>query len=148
MPAEVCAVASIQKRDNSRWRARYRDADDREHARHFARKADAELWLAQVRADQLRGTYVDPRAGQISLKEFSDQWLAAQGHRAGTRRLYERTMRLHVLPTLGHRPLEHPAHRHPGLDHRLLRAPGAQDGGEPPAAHPSSLQRRARGPAD
>jgi integrase len=105
MAAEVCAVASIQKRDNGRWRARYRDADDREHARHFARKADAELWLAQVRADQLRGTYVDPRAGKVTLKAFSDRWLAAQGHRAGTRRLYERTMRLHVLPTLGDRPL-------------------------------------------
>ncbi len=49
-------MASVQKRDNGRWRARYRDADDREHARHFTRKADAELWLAQVRADQLRGT--------------------------------------------------------------------------------------------
>jgi integrase len=98
-------VASIQKRDNGRWRARYKDADDREHARHFTRKADAELWLAQVRADQLRGTYVDPRAGRVTLKEFAERWLAAQGHRAGTRRLYERTMRLHVLPVLGDRPL-------------------------------------------
>jgi integrase len=98
-------VASIQKRDNGRWRARYRDADDREHARHFARKADAELWLAQVRADQLRGTYVDPRAGKVTLRDFAESWLAAQGHRPGTKRLYERTMRLHVLPVLGQRPM-------------------------------------------
>ena len=98
-------MASIQKRPNGRWRARYKDADEREHARHFARKADAELWLAQVRADQLRGTYVDPRAGNVTLKEFSDAWLAAQGHRPGTKRLYERTMRLHVLPVLGQRPI-------------------------------------------
>jgi integrase len=105
MRAEVCAVASIQKRSSGRWRARYKDAEDREHARHFSRKADAELWLAQVRADQLRGTYVDPRAGKITLQEFAEQWLTAQGHRASTRRLYERTMRLHVLPVLGQRPL-------------------------------------------
>ena len=61
-------MASVQKRANGRWRARYKDAEDREHARHFTRKADAELWLAHVRADQLRGTYVDPRAGKITLR--------------------------------------------------------------------------------
>ena len=98
-------MASIQKRSNGRWRARYRDADDREHARHFLRKADAELWLAQVRADQLRGTYVDPRAGRVTFEEYAARWLAAQGHRPGTRQLYERTLRLHVTPVLGARPL-------------------------------------------
>lgn len=98
-------MASIQKRSNGRWRARYRDGEDREHARHFARKADAELWLAQVRADQLRGTYVDPRAGRVTLNDYAAQWLAAQGHRPGTRQLYERTLRLHVLPVLGSRQL-------------------------------------------
>ena len=98
-------MASIQKRPNGRWRARYKDADEREHARHFTRKADAELWLAQIRADQLRGTYVDPRAGKITLKQFGESWLAAQGHRPGTNKLYERTLRLHVYPTLGARPI-------------------------------------------
>lgn len=98
-------MASVQKRPNGRWRARYRDAEDNEHARHFTRRADAELWLAQVRADQLRGTYVDPRAGRITLSEFARTWLNSQGHRPGTRQLYERTLRLHVLPVLGERPL-------------------------------------------
>ena len=31
-------MASIQKRENGRWRARYRDAAGKEHARHFDRK--------------------------------------------------------------------------------------------------------------
>lgn len=35
-------MASIQKRDNGRWRARYRDAAGREHAKHFDRKTDAQ----------------------------------------------------------------------------------------------------------
>jgi hypothetical protein len=48
-------VSSVQKRPDGRWRARYRDAADKEHARHFARKADAERWLDQVRSDLLRG---------------------------------------------------------------------------------------------
>jgi hypothetical protein len=36
------ASASIQKRPNGKWRARYRDAAGREHARHFPRKLDAQ----------------------------------------------------------------------------------------------------------
>ena len=36
---------SIAKREDGRWRARYRDASGKEHARHFERKADGERWL-------------------------------------------------------------------------------------------------------
>jgi hypothetical protein len=35
---EGCLMASIQKRDNGKWRARYRDHAGHEHARHFARQ--------------------------------------------------------------------------------------------------------------
>ena len=38
-------MASIRKRDNGKWRARYRDDSGKEHARHFARKTDAQTWL-------------------------------------------------------------------------------------------------------
>ena len=35
-------MASISKRENGQWRARYRDDAGKEHARHFARKVDAQ----------------------------------------------------------------------------------------------------------
>lgn len=38
-------MASIAKRPNGQWRARYRDDSGREHSRHFARKTDAHRWL-------------------------------------------------------------------------------------------------------
>ena len=38
-------MASIKKRPDGRWRARYRDPDGRERAKHFARKVDAERFL-------------------------------------------------------------------------------------------------------
>lgn len=43
-----------------RLRARYRDADGRHRAESFAQKKDAERFLVLVRADLLRGSYVDP----------------------------------------------------------------------------------------
>lgn len=37
-------MANIQKRLNGTWRARYRDSAGKEHARHFARRVDAQAW--------------------------------------------------------------------------------------------------------
>jgi hypothetical protein len=41
-------MASIKKRDDGTWRARYRDAAGREQAKHFARKVDAQRWLDET----------------------------------------------------------------------------------------------------
>ena len=41
-------MASVAKRPDGRWRARYRDAADKEHSRHFARELDAQRWLDEV----------------------------------------------------------------------------------------------------
>ena len=51
-------MASIAKRPNGKWRARYRDAAGREHARHFERKVDAQRWLDEVTAS-LRAVSLD-----------------------------------------------------------------------------------------
>lgn len=77
-------MASIQKRDNGSWRARYRDAAGKEHARHFSRKVDAQRWLDEVTASVVTGQYVDPRAGKVSFRDFFDEWSARQVWTAGT----------------------------------------------------------------
>jgi integrase len=70
-------VASIQRRPDGAWRARFRDREGRERARHFARRVDAQRWLDEVTAALVTGTYVDPRAGRILLggfyREFADR---------------------------------------------------------------------------
>jgi hypothetical protein len=48
-------MASIKKRDDGVWRARYRDGSGREHARHFARRVDAQRWLDEVTAAVVTG---------------------------------------------------------------------------------------------
>src|SRR5699024_1171854 len=72
------AVASIQKRPDGKWRARYRDADGREHSRHFARKIDGQAWLDEVTASVVTGMYVDPDAGKLTFSDYWQQWRSRQ----------------------------------------------------------------------
>lgn len=77
-------MASIQKRDDGKWRARYRDGNGKEHARHFARKIDAQRWLDEVTTAVVTGTYVDPKAGRITLATFFEEWSQRQIWATGT----------------------------------------------------------------
>lgn len=98
-------MASIKKRPNGRWRARYRDEAGREHARHFDRKVDAQRWLDQVTASVVRGDYVDPRAGRVTLASYAAGWEAVQVHSDGSASIVDNALRLHLLPALGQHPV-------------------------------------------
>lgn len=101
-------MAHIQDRGKDverRWQARYRDPDGNERSKAFRRKLDAQRWIDENTADMLTGRYVDPAAGRVTLREYAERWRAAQPHRPSTAALYERTLRLHVYPTLGPRRL-------------------------------------------
>ncbi|WP_037678877.1 tyrosine recombinase XerC [Streptomyces albus] len=69
-------MASIAKRPNGKYRARYRDATGREHARHFVRKLDAQRWLDEETASLVTGRYVDPKSRKVTVDEWCDTWLA------------------------------------------------------------------------
>jgi integrase len=77
-------VASIQKRPNGMWRARYRDEYGREHTKHEARKVDAQQWLDEKTSALVTGTHVDPKAGRITFDAYFDQWSARQVWVRGT----------------------------------------------------------------
>jgi integrase len=79
-------MASIKKRPDGKWRARYRDEAGREHARHFDRKVDAQRWLDEVTTSVVTGTYVDPRAGRTTFETFYREWAASQVWEATTAR--------------------------------------------------------------
>ncbi len=98
-------MASIQRRDNGKWRARYRDEGGKEHARHFDRKTDAQAWLDQQTASIVRGDWADPKAGRETLKAYATRWEALQIASEGTRRITDNALRVHILPTLGDRKL-------------------------------------------
>lgn len=98
-------MASVKKRPTGQWRARYRDAAGKEHARHFERRTDAQRWLDEVTTAVVTGLYVDPKAGRETVQAYAERWRATQVHRDSTAELLEIVMRRHLYPTLGARPL-------------------------------------------
>ncbi|CAN5229858.1 site-specific integrase [soil metagenome] len=99
---------AIRRLSSGRWQARYRDGGGRMvTAPHtLATKGDAGRFLATVEADLARGTYLDPRAGLATLAIWTAEWLDSDPtKRETTRARDEYAMRVHFLPTLGHRPL-------------------------------------------
>ncbi|WP_300008060.1 site-specific integrase [Pseudonocardia sp.] len=96
-------MASIQKRPDGRWRARYRDTDGREHARHFTRKVDGQRWLDEVTASVVTGQYVDPKAGRVTFRQYAESWRAAQVHRPSSAAHVETMLRRHAYPVFGDR---------------------------------------------
>ncbi len=98
-------MASVARRKDGQWRARFRDPSGKEHARHFARKLDAQRWLDEMAASLVTGQYADPRAGRMTFGDYAERWRAAQVHRATTAAQVETNLRRHVLPYFGDRPL-------------------------------------------
>jgi integrase len=85
-------MASIRQRPNGSWRARYRDDEGKEHAKHFNLKRDAQAWLNEITSAQLTGTYVAPTASRGTLEEFYADWSQRQQWTANTRRLADRAV--------------------------------------------------------
>jgi integrase len=77
-------AGDIAKRENGKWRARYRDEAGKEHSRHFDRKIDAQQWLDQVTSAVVTGTYADPQAGRVTFAAFFGEWSARQVWAPGT----------------------------------------------------------------
>lgn len=105
----VCAehglIPAAAHMSGDRWQARWRDAAGVQHKANFARKGDAARHQATAVADIARGTYIDPRAGKITLAGYAPGVLAASPVDAPTRERAEIRWRLHILPALGAQPL-------------------------------------------
>ncbi|MDX1511743.1 MAG: site-specific integrase [Nitriliruptorales bacterium] len=84
------------------WRARYRDPSGRERSRTFERRIDAERFLTSVEGAKLKGEWIDPEAGKVTVAEFAPRWLRTKaGKKAKTRHGYQELLRARVLPRFG-----------------------------------------------
>ncbi|MDQ6851100.1 MAG: site-specific integrase, partial [Actinomycetota bacterium] len=97
-------MASIKKR-GARWYARYRDDTGHEHAQRFDRKVDAQRWIDEATTALVTGQYVDPRAGRVTMCECAEAWRLAAPHAPTMRDKVQRTLKLHIYPTLGDLPV-------------------------------------------
>ena len=99
---------NVRKLPSGRYQARYRDAAGRSQTAPitFGTEREARKYLALVQADLHRGEWTDPRLGRIPLAEWAAEWLSTTSHlNPRTRRNYESSLRLHVLPVLGGTPV-------------------------------------------
>jgi hypothetical protein len=83
------------------------DGERRRESKSFRRKDDAKAWLAEKVAQLGKGILV--HSGKRTVGQFLDQWVKTLGNTSlsvGTRRRYTDLMRQHVIPSIGHRPLD------------------------------------------
>lgn len=81
--------------ETARWNPN-QDSRTRKAAENYARDQEA-----AIRA----GTYVDPRAGRITLIEWVNQWYPALDLEPTTLSNYRYRIEVHILPASGHRAL-------------------------------------------
>jgi integrase len=104
-------MASIHKRPDGRWRARYRDDAGKEHARHFDRKVDGQGWLDEVTAAVVTGAYVDPARGKLTVGAWATSWLAGRVHlKPKTVAGYESLLASQIRPRWENVPLARVSH--------------------------------------
>ena len=96
-------MASIDKRPSGNYRVRWRDAGGRPLSKTFRRMHDAKAYKAQIETELMAGDYIDHRGGKRLLADWIDEWWAAAEIelRPSTVDRYERSVKNHIVPTLG-----------------------------------------------
>ena len=98
-------MAYAEKRGNL-WRARWRGPDGHlESKPGFHTKKDAENYGRDQEAAIRNNTYVDPRAGKITLTEWANLWFPALDLEPNTLDNYRYYIEVHILPAFGDREL-------------------------------------------
>lgn len=99
----VPGISKVHRTKGVVYSVRWRDGD-RVRGKTFPTMKEAQAFQGQdIKAAKAEGTYADPHAGRVTLAEVAEDWLgkAAQDVRPRTLQGYERTLKLHVLPTFG-----------------------------------------------
>ena len=92
---------------SGRWTAAYRGPDG-QGAGGFLNKKAADAWWKDDDAKLRGGSWLDPRAGEIPLREYFQRFHARkeqQGREAETLRDYRKTAERYLFPTFGDTPL-------------------------------------------
>ncbi len=97
---------SVRKLPSGRYQASYWHEGSRHVGPNtYTTKSDANAHLSGVEDRIRRGEWIDSEAGKVRFKDYAEKWRANQTHRALTAAQIETTLRRHVYPTIGDRPL-------------------------------------------
>jgi integrase len=94
-------VPSVDHGRGKRWMVRYRDSEGRQRKESFDRRPDADARAKTVSVDLLRGSYVDPRQGKITLETYGRQWQAGLTCDPVTAAQIASRLSVHVYPKIG-----------------------------------------------
>lgn len=95
-----------QSKSGTRYEVRLRGPDGKERSRTFRTRKDAERYERDQRAALDKGSWIDPRHASLTVREYSDRWMAERHDlRPRTAELYRSLLRVHILPTFGSLPL-------------------------------------------
>lgn len=84
---------------NSRWRARYRDPQNRTLGKTFRTKAEAKAFLEDLAAETRRAGWADPALGRTLFDTWAEEWFANRVNwRPSTRRANQNMYPKHIAP--------------------------------------------------
>src|SRR6266568_9549772 len=104
---------TVRKLPSGRFQARYTGPDGIRYSARgdggrpltFSARQYAAAWLSRIDADIQAGRWESPdapaKAGPVTLRAYSEAWLAGRDLSESTRTLYAITLRNQVLPGLG-----------------------------------------------
>jgi integrase len=105
----------VRKMKSGRWQASYLDPVSRSRVKApstFDTKSDASRWIATAETDLARGVRVDAELAERPFDAWAAEWLGGLHVKPKTFVGYEASLRNHVLPAFGQRPVNSITYRH------------------------------------
>jgi integrase len=99
---------TVRRLPSGRWQPRYWNGlgERISSPETFPTKGDAQRWLTVIESEQLRGTYIDPRAGRICFADWAEDWLASKPDKRANSIARDRAaLTTHFVPAFGHLPV-------------------------------------------
>ncbi|MCZ4276258.1 tyrosine-type recombinase/integrase [Rhodococcoides yunnanense] len=100
----MATIESYETGAGKRWRVRYRTPERRQtQKRGFTSKRLAQDFAATVEVEMMRGEYVPPKLGKITVAEFGPDWLQRKESdlKPSAYKSIETAWRVHVKPRWG-----------------------------------------------
>ena len=103
-------MATLEKREQTPGKVTYRVrwwADGKQRSKSFKERDAARRFKAVLEGDMVNGSYIDPRAGTVTLASFAQETLTALmlDVRPSTRERMKSIYKVHIEPEFGHMPL-------------------------------------------
>jgi len=84
-----------------RWQVRWRDDQGRQRKQSFELKVEAKSFDTTIQAQLRAGTYVDPAAGDVTFRDYAEEWRRTRMHDQATAERIESGLRVHAYSADG-----------------------------------------------